>query len=201
MQSNVSEFAGWLVRGLFIGLLVMLVPGHLIGFVGAVTIGLTIGIAGGLAGDTLEGWPEMRLTVLTTPSAVLARDRQLALVFMLVAGSVAAGAFGLAVGLPHGLVAALAVGFVAGLAARGWLKVFETAWPSYMLTKGWLALCRQLPWPLMDFLADAHRRGILRQAGAVYQFRHIELQHRLANREADTQQANSPAAATAETDG
>ncbi len=48
-----------------------------------------------------------------------------------------------------------------------------------------LALRRQLPWPLMDFLADAHQRGVLRQAGAVYQFRHIELQHRLATR--DTQ--------------
>ena len=39
----------------------------------------------------------------------------------------------------------------------------------------------RLPWQLMAFLADAHQRGVLRQAGAVYQFRHIELQHRLAN--------------------
>jgi hypothetical protein len=46
----------------------------------------------------------------------------------------------------------------------------------------------------MDFLADAHRRGVLRQAGAVYQFRHIELQHRLATRDADKQQADSTAA-------
>ena len=29
----------------------------------------------------------------------------------------------------------------------------------------------------MTFLADAHQRGVLRQAGAVYQFRHIALQH------------------------
>jgi hypothetical protein len=43
-----------------------------------------------------------------------------------------------------------------------------------------------LPWRLVSFLQDAHRRGVLRQAGAVYQFRHIELQHRLATRiEAD----------------
>ena len=33
----------------------------------------------------------------------------------------------------------------------------------------------------MSFLADAHRPGIVRQAGAIYQFRHIELQRRLAN--------------------
>ncbi len=36
-------------------------------------------------------------------------------------------------------------------------------------------------------IADAHQRGVLRQAGAVYQFRHIELQHRLANRDAGKQ--------------
>jgi hypothetical protein len=32
----------------------------------------------------------------------------------------------------------------------------------------------------MRFLADAHQRGVLRQAGAVYQFRHAELQRHLA---------------------
>jgi hypothetical protein len=55
-------------------------------------------------------------------------------------------------------------------------------WPSYVLARWWLALHHRLPWSLMDFLTDAHRRGILRQAGAVYQFRHIELQRRLAAR-------------------
>jgi hypothetical protein len=34
----------------------------------------------------------------------------------------------------------------------------------------------------MSFLEDAHRRGVLRQTGAVYEFRHIELQHRVATR-------------------
>ena len=59
----------------------------------------------------------------------------------------------------------------------------------------------RLPWQLMSFLADAHRRGVLRQAGAVYQFRHIELQHRLANRDADSQQASPSFAAATMTDG
>lgn len=58
-----------------------------------------------------------------------------------------------------------------------------------------VCLRRRLPWPLMGFLADAHRRGVLRRAGAIYQFRHIELQHRLANRSANTQQADSSTAA------
>jgi hypothetical protein len=56
---------------------------------------------------------------------------------------------------------------------------------AYLLARSWLATRHRLPWPLMNFLADAHRRGVFRQAGAVYQFRHIELQHRLANRDAE----------------
>lgn len=35
----------------------------------------------------------------------------------------------------------------------------------------------------MGFLADAHDRGVLRRVGAVHQFRHIELQHRLVANE------------------
>ena len=33
---------------------------------------------------------------------------------------------------------------------------------------------------LDTFLADAYRRGVLRQSGAVYQFRHVRLQQHLA---------------------
>lgn len=37
-----------------------------------------------------------------------------------------------------------------------------------------------VPWHLTSFLADAHReRQILRQSGAVYQFRHLELRDSL----------------------
>ena len=77
-------------------------------------------------------------------------------------------------GLVYGLVTGARLGL--GRARR------QTAWPSYLLTRGWLAFNHRLPRSLMSFLADAHQRGVLRQAGAVYQFRHIELQHRLATR-------------------
>jgi hypothetical protein len=36
------------------------------------------------------------------------------------------------------------------------------------------------PWRLMRFLDEAHRRGVLRQVGPVYQFRHAYLQEALA---------------------
>ena len=51
---------------------------------------------------------------------------------------------------------------------------------SYGDARTWLSLTHRLPWRIMPFLADAHRRGVLRQVGAVYQFRHIRLQEHLA---------------------
>jgi hypothetical protein len=50
----------------------------------------------------------------------------------------------------------------------------------------WMSCCvvmssrKLLPLRLMSFLKDAHRRGVLRQSGGVYQFRHSLLQERLA---------------------
>lgn len=55
-----------------------------------------------------------------------------------------------------------------------------TAWGRFTLARLYLAVARKLPLHLMTFLADAHRLGILRQAGAVYQFRHIEIRNHLA---------------------
>jgi hypothetical protein len=99
------------------------------------------------------------------------------------------------------LTGGIAAGLVVGVAVAVLLGTSQAAWPSYLLTVGWLAFRHRLPWLLMGFLADSHQRGVLRQAGAVYQFRHIELQHRLANRDGDKPQANSPAATVVKADG
>src|SRR2546430_6588015 len=53
-------------------------------------------------------------------------------------------------------------------------------WLTYTVARLWLALWGRLPWRLMNFLEDAHRRNVLRQAGPVYQFRHTRLQEHLA---------------------
>ncbi|GGV95635.1 hypothetical protein GCM10015535_63320 [Streptomyces gelaticus] len=45
----------------------------------------------------------------------------------------------------------------------------------------------------MAFLDDAYRRGVLRQTGAVYQFRHIRLQHHLARSYREHQSKYAPA--------
>ena len=151
------------------------------------------------------------LSVAPSPQTVLAVERRTALFFGLSTGVVAGlmawvvakvvATFGApegVVGLVAGLVAGLMFGLVAGCCFG--VITTQTAWPSYMLARGWLAFRHHLPWSLMTFLSDAHQRGVLRQVGAVYQFRHIELQHRLANRDADKGQADSPAAAATEAD-
>jgi hypothetical protein len=122
----------------------------------------------------------VNLARATSPEAVLAGDRKAALLFAITGMFTCGTAVGLAVGLPFGVAFGVAAGLVAGLAAGSWLSVLQTAWPSYMYIRAWLALHHYLPWSLMSFLADAHRRGVLRQVGAVYQFRHINLQRRLA---------------------
>jgi hypothetical protein len=107
------------------------------------------------------------------------------LVIGLAAGTVAglAGALvGLGPGLGHGLVAAGAAALGAMLWAAPVSSLNQPSWPNWLLTRSWLALRRRLPWRLMDFLAEAHELSVLRQAGPVYQFRHIELQRHLANR-------------------
>lgn len=43
----------------------------------------------------------------------------------------------------------------------------------------WLPANGRLPWALPRFLEDAYERGVLRRAGAVYQFRHARLQDHL----------------------
>jgi NACHT domain len=169
------------------------------GSVAAVVLDLVIVAAfaaGVMAVAGLEGVPG-DLAEAASPRAVLARDRRMALLFTLAAGSGAGFVVGVLAGSVAGPGAGVAIGVLAGAGVGLGVSARQTAWPSYLLTVGWLAFSRELPWPLMGFLADAHRRGVLRQAGAVYQFRHIELQHRLANRDADERQANSPAAAAA----
>jgi hypothetical protein len=89
------------------------------------------------------------------------------------------------VGLAALYTAPIAVPFVAGYAAvvlvmRLVLGGSSTsAAQAYLSARLWLALRGRLPWRTLDFLSDAHRRGVLRQVGTEYQFRHERLRIRL----------------------
>jgi hypothetical protein len=123
-----------------------------------------------------------------TPGFTLRADRA-ATAFSVLAGELlGALAAGLLVALRSGveprpafslLVVVTAIGLGVGLVA-GLLVAARRPWPRYQLARAELAVSGRLPWRLMSFLEDAHRRGLLRQVGAVYQFRHARLQDRLA---------------------
>lgn len=82
------------------------------------------------------------------------------------------GTAGLATGI------GIAIGLSAGLAAASWGAILATS----LL----LSARKGTPFRMMEFMADAHQvRGVLRQAGAVYQFRHRELQQYLARTSPD----------------
>jgi hypothetical protein len=122
------------------------------------------------------------LTAAAGPSTLLKRDRStfgsLVLTFMTIGG-----ALGLIGGVLTGDGAAALVGFFLSAIPVGLLcGLFGTVWPTFGIVRFWLALSAKLPWRLMRFLADAHQRGVLRQFGGSYQFRHLELQRRLALR-------------------
>ena len=171
-----------------------------------VAYGVTLGLAFGLSGAIVAGIERKPddLSAATGPEQVLMRDRTATRVLAVlagVAGGVVAGlvtgvlyglqnnvlgtisaemAGGLPLGLAFGLALGLGVGVAAALTFGVAVSGFGTAWPPWLVARGWLAVRHNLPGDLVAFLADAHRRGVLRQAGAFYQFRHIELQHQLA---------------------
>lgn len=70
------------------------------------------------------------------------------------------------------------------------LILLSRAWTRFLIARFLLAVRGHLPWRLMGFLADARDRGLLRQSGGSYQFRHIRLQEQLA-RNAPASTANT----------
>ncbi|MBZ4321449.1 NACHT domain-containing protein [Streptomyces huiliensis] len=77
---------------------------------------------------------------------------------------------------------AAVVGLVHGAVWGSFLALAAHSWPHYTLARLLLAARGELPWRLQAFLSDAHRLGILRQVGPVYQFRHARLRDHLATR-------------------
>jgi len=160
--------------------------GLIVGVVDGTGLGLAMGCITGLIRASDEP---------PTPLATLRSDRDASMLSLGTVGLGLGAVTALAVclvlrfdGPNAGMVATLGTGIVAGLgiALPSGLGFTEPRpWPDYQICRVWLALRRRVPWKLMGFLEDAHRLGILRQAGPVYQFRHAQLQSRLAEVEAN----------------
>jgi hypothetical protein len=149
------------------------------------TAGLAATVSIGLAA-MLEGAPHTEDAV--SPRTIFRHDRRAATVVTLAAGIGIGVVFGLS--FPPGT--AIGVGISTGLGFGIVVTMLRAPWPSYMLARSWLALRGQLPWPLMSFLEDANRLGLLRQVDTVYQFRHIDLQRRLAEAAPPFSQPDNP---------
>lgn len=85
------------------------------------------------------------------------------------------------ISLPLDLGFMIAIGVTGGATAAIAYGLALTAWGQWLvLGRLWLPLTGRLPWNLPSFLDDAYQRGVLRQPGPVYQFRHEQLLHHLA---------------------
>jgi len=156
---------------------------------------VSIGAGGGLLAGVLVGLTtgrrrrEANVARTATPGGAAERDLAAFRAFAL-SGSVGGGVtIGLAMGLAasqNGSVSGIIVGVTTAVAAGLFIGVVlaslraASAW--FVLSRACLAAGGRLPWRLLPFLADARNRGVLRQVGAAYQFRHIELRDWLAER-------------------
>lgn len=147
--------------------------------------GLQSGVGGGLVLGLILGFARLLSHPTDTaraanPASVLRSDRAraLSIALLISVGGLLVVGIGLGSGLSGlgagcGLLFAIVSGLVVGL---------HSAFGGLVIVRVWFALRGQLPWRVMRFLDDAYRRGVLRQVGAVYQFRHARLQDRLASR-------------------
>jgi hypothetical protein len=159
--------AGGLAGGLAFGLAGGLGGGLGGGLAGGLAFGLAGGPVGGLVGGLGVAVAELWLTPVaessaSTPISTYDGDRRANLLISL------------AFGLTFGLAVGLAVGLAGGAS-------------SYIQLTEMVLLCRrQRPPRYMQLLEVALDRQVLRRAGAVYQFRHAELQDHLAAAQAPT---------------
>ncbi|MFB7667752.1 helix-turn-helix domain-containing protein [Kitasatospora sp. NPDC056138] len=90
------------------------------------------------------------------------------------------------------------IGCQCGIVATFAYVLAFTAWGHWVFFgRVLLPLAGRLPWAPMAFLDDAYRKGVLRQVGAVYQFRHDRLQHHLSHVHRDSEHDGCPAAVQA----
>lgn len=168
--------------GAIIGIIALIQIGGASGILVAVTAPIAASLTGGVAG-AIESKPESSVP----PIVVLRRDREAFLRSWIVFGA----ALGLITGVggslspglsgqPNGAEYGISVGLTNLIVPGLTLAFMQARWGFFAIDRCWLAFKGQLPWKLIEFMEDAYGRGVFRQVGAVYQFRHINLQRRIA---------------------
>ena len=207
--SKPMGLSGGLIIGGAAGLIAGIVEGPPIGLIIGAVVGVTAAWPTGLLGIKV-GHQE-----IASPAAALSRDIRAFWTTALSAGMAAAAfafvgdgmssifeiheKFTVILLVKDGLGVGLASGIVVGIA----FGAYHATSPSFLIVRAWLWLRGELPWRFMAFLTDAHvERGVLRENGAVYEFRHLEIKDYLARvgaEEAAKRRPRRPAPALAYT--
>lgn len=114
---------------------------------------------------------------VASPSQLLRLDRSAALARVILYAVVAIVLFLLTLSFDGN---ANSLSWLFALPIIGGLMLLASASGAWLVCCVVLSMRRLLPLRIMSFLKEAHRRGVLRQAGGAYQFRHVFLQDRLA---------------------
>lgn len=178
-QAKVGLVAG-LVSGLASGLVGWLVSGPTSAVTSALTGGLAVGLVVGLTAAFTEeaeiGAPD--------PRSIVRDDLMAGLVLGLSGGFFAGPVGGLRIGLRIGLSGGLMYGLTVGLTAVLMLGLVTGLaggrYAAFLLCTRRRWSEHWLPWRLGRFLDLCYQAGLIRIAGAGYQFRHRELQDYLA---------------------
>lgn len=147
------------------------------GHIAGVVFGIVAGCGAGIVAS-FEPLPDME----HVPSAEssLRTDRAVTIAKFFGFGSLV-GVTVAALSAPAGWVSAAVFGLAAGAANGSGVGFGMNAWGHWLLlSRFWSALTFRMPWGIHTFLREAHERGVIRQLGGVYQFRHIKLQEALA---------------------
>ncbi|MFD7444075.1 NACHT domain-containing protein [Streptomyces sp. NPDC059909] len=198
---RITRLPGLLVRALPLGLLLFLTTGlfytavetYSNGFAEASRMGLRGALLVGLVPvlahlyDGLAAWTTARPGEgpASTPLISWRADRSAHLVRLLLGASLAGMTGTVAITVIGGTVPQIIFGTLLGLpagAAYALVSGGHNAWPAYLVATLHLSRRRQMPRKLMPFLDDAHRLGLLRAVGPIYQFRHAQFQDHLAAR-------------------
>ncbi|GHB11558.1 NACHT domain-containing protein [Streptomyces termitum] len=185
--------AGLVALGLVAGWAVLLPSG---GFERLMAVPTAIAVWTGGARLVAAVWPRSDTASADSPAGLLRADRR-GVLLLGWAAPVTKGTDETPLAvlvLPIGLLAFWQLGGGADtVSGQDWLRLAvglpvawalyaagASAWGGFTVARLYLWATGRLPRRLMPFLADAHARGVLRQSGGVYRFRHIELRDRLA---------------------
>lgn len=192
----------WNRSSLLLGLGTAILVGTVLDFLLDRVAGVGWGAVAGLVCWLVMAWSAAPadLSSVTSPQELLRQDRRACWGFVrtgALLGLLAGLLLGILLGYLNGdlhevepvsaligsTVFGCGIGFWSGLVLGLAAALHRTAWGDFTLSRLYLTARYQgaLPRHLMSFLTDAHQvRGVLRQVGPIHQFRHIDLQRRLA---------------------